>query len=392
MGILNITTDVAGQIGVKPRRVAIITTDSLATVTTAGYLNNANLMGYTIQPTDEIVMWYDYVDSASPGTMGIFNAEMTGGHITLVEWVNPGDVVIPTVVNDIAVFNTTSGQIKDSGTHFSNNTYSVAPTLKGAASNYLAVFTSDNSLDALAASGTAISPGNIQAGLSGTAGGLFSFPSTALKGSLELVASDNTGNTLTQITNAAFGQASVLTIPDPGAASANFLLDTGAGNLITDNQWFVSTTEILTTTAGTWAFQRNGAADYVFTKAANAETAIVGYDLTVHIRTAASKGMKLTSVDVIYGIATDALVSHTGALYTVSYTNNTPTTTTAIPLTGSLATATQVNLYSTNLVVTTPAFLNTAESKYVFEITLQSAATTNYAIYGMNLRFTDTIA
>ena len=64
-------------------------------------------------------------------------------------------------------------------------------------------------------------------GQSGTAGTLKIYPSTASKGDLKIVATDNTGNTETTITNAAFGQATTLTIPDPGAASASFVL-TGA--------------------------------------------------------------------------------------------------------------------------------------------------------------------
>jgi len=64
--------------------------------------------------------------------------------------------------------------------------------------------------------------------LSGTAGTLASFPGTASKGSLVVAAVANTGNTLTTISNAAMGQATVVSIPDPGAATANFLLNTGA--------------------------------------------------------------------------------------------------------------------------------------------------------------------
>ena len=48
MGIISFVTDVAGQIGVNPRRIKLVTTDNLATVTTAGYLNSANLQGLQI--------------------------------------------------------------------------------------------------------------------------------------------------------------------------------------------------------------------------------------------------------------------------------------------------------------------------------------------------------
>ena len=75
---------------------------------------------------------------------------------------------------------------------------------------------------------TAINGGNIQAGLSGTAGYLASFPSTALKGSLRLTAVANTGDTLVTVSNAAHGQATVYSIPDVGAATGGILVSTSA--------------------------------------------------------------------------------------------------------------------------------------------------------------------
>ena len=89
---------------------------------------------------------------------------------------------------------------------------------------------------------TAINNGNIQAGVSGTAGTVSSFSSTAARGSLIVAAVANTGNTNTTISNAAMGQATTVSIPDPGAATANFVVSrlTGtqhitAGNLAVDN-------------------------------------------------------------------------------------------------------------------------------------------------------------
>jgi hypothetical protein len=122
--ILSITTNVAGQVGsilggVVPRSVKIITTDSLSTVTTAGYLNPTSLQGYTIYNTDMIELWYGAVAGfqsiVSPGTFGIFTASISNGVITLVQWSNPGDVLLPVVSGDIAQFNGTTGQISDSG-------------------------------------------------------------------------------------------------------------------------------------------------------------------------------------------------------------------------------------------------------------------------------------
>lgn len=62
----------------------------------------------------------------------------------------------------------------------------------------------------------------------GINGAIAMYPITGSKGSLQFVADNNTGNFGVTITNAAFGQASTITIPDPGAASANFLLDSSS--------------------------------------------------------------------------------------------------------------------------------------------------------------------
>lgn len=138
MGIVQITTDVAGQINVNPRRVKIISTDNLATVTTAGYLNSATKEGYTIYNTDVIDMWYGATVGANlqvitPGTFESFTPSFLNGIITLVATVNPGDVLLPVVSGDIPIFNGTTGQIKDSTVAFSNATDTVASLFHGTA-------------------------------------------------------------------------------------------------------------------------------------------------------------------------------------------------------------------------------------------------------------------
>lgn len=76
---------------------------------------------------------------------------------------------------------------------------------------------------------------NLDAGASGTAGSVDIFPTTASKGKIAITATANTNNDTLSITNAAMGQATTLTIPDPGAASASVMLTAGAqtatGNL-----------------------------------------------------------------------------------------------------------------------------------------------------------------
>lgn len=139
MGIISLTVDVAGQVGnqiggVVPRRVAMVTTDNLATITAAGYLNNVQReMAVAFIPTDVISCWYGYSSVNSPGTFAQFTMTFSNGVITMVQVVNPGDVLLPVVSGDVAIFNGTTGQIKDSAVAFSNGTDTVAPLFHGTA-------------------------------------------------------------------------------------------------------------------------------------------------------------------------------------------------------------------------------------------------------------------
>lgn len=116
MGILNIVTDTPGQGGVNPRRVKIITTDNLATVTASGYLNNQVQQGYILQNTDVIDMIYSYSTTLGSGTYGEFTVNLNGGNVTLTASSGGGGgVILPVVSGNAAVFSGTSGQIADGG-------------------------------------------------------------------------------------------------------------------------------------------------------------------------------------------------------------------------------------------------------------------------------------
>jgi hypothetical protein len=69
---------------------------------------------------------------------------------------------------------------------------------------------------------------NLDAGLSGTAGSVDIFPSTASRGKMILSATDNTGDTNFTITNAEHGQATVFTVPDSGLATSYAVQSTAA--------------------------------------------------------------------------------------------------------------------------------------------------------------------
>jgi len=275
--------------------------------------------------------------------------------------------------NALAVFSNTSGDIKAAST---TTTLGQALSITGA----------------LTASGAiASTAGNITSGSSGDAGTFISFPATAANGTLILSALDAGGAFNTTLRNSAMGQSSVLSFPDPGAATANVLLDTGAANILSMQQ-FVGIESVLTFGTGTWTTTRIAQGNYVQRHTAADETSIIAIDITPIIRTTASKGWRLDTFDYIYSIGTAALDAHTLTLDRIAYANNVAVSVTSIAGTYTLSTATQANPYVTTCTVTTPAFDTTADSKYVIEITVNNAATSAFDFYGLVLKFSQTIA
>lgn len=118
MSIVSFNTLTPGLVGVAPRIVQIVTTDNLATITTAGYLNTQGqvFQGFAFYNTDVILVNYSYVVATQSGTFGMFLPSIaSNGTITLSAWVDAGNVLLPVVNNHFATFNGTSGQIKDAG-------------------------------------------------------------------------------------------------------------------------------------------------------------------------------------------------------------------------------------------------------------------------------------
>lgn len=72
---------------------------------------------------------------------------------------------------------------------------------------------------------------NIDAGASGTAGTVDVFPATAANGKLILAAVDAGGAFNTTISNKTIGQSTVVSIPDPGASTADFVLNAGTATI-----------------------------------------------------------------------------------------------------------------------------------------------------------------
>lgn len=114
MGIVSLTTDVAGQVGIKPRTVRLVSTDPLAVVQTAGYLNTYIREGFAIYPTDIFDVIYNYNAALNVGLYQQLNVTMSNGIPTLGGIINLGNVAGTVVAGDLAMFNA-SGQVADSG-------------------------------------------------------------------------------------------------------------------------------------------------------------------------------------------------------------------------------------------------------------------------------------
>jgi len=223
MPILNIQTSQVGQVGVMPNIAYIATNDTLAQVTATGYLNQAVQNGASFYDSTMCLVTTKASPSATSVEVAWLEISHVGTNWSLVPSGAPGSVDLPTIANHIATYTNTTGNLSED-----------APT--------------------------AINNGNIQAGISGSAGYFASFPSAASKGSLRLAAVANTNDTVTTLSNAAMGQASVVSIPDPANAvgrlligasatpfvSGNFPMNSGTGGLMVDSGVAVSS---LATTA-----------------------------------------------------------------------------------------------------------------------------------------------
>lgn len=123
----------------------------------------------------------------------------------------------PSTANALAVFSDTAGNIKPQDTA---STLGFGLTIQ---TGNFAV-----SSGTIIASGAITSTaGNITSGSAGDAGTFISFPATSGNGTLILSALNAGGAFNTTIRNSVMGQSSVVSIPDPGAATANFVLDAG---------------------------------------------------------------------------------------------------------------------------------------------------------------------
>ena len=85
MAIISATFGLLGQDGVTPRRVQMVVTDSLATVTTPEYLLPEQLLPNVVYPTDIFDIIYATNSVTQAGTYGQFTPVFANGQITLLK-------------------------------------------------------------------------------------------------------------------------------------------------------------------------------------------------------------------------------------------------------------------------------------------------------------------
>lgn len=316
MSILQLPTPLPSQVGILPATKKMVSTDNLATITTAGYLNAVNLEAYPISASDILEVLYSYNQQTNSGTFGIFTPSITNGVITLVASVSPGNVLLPVVSGDFAVFNGTTGQIKDSAQ---------APT--NAASPF--VVTSPGSLTIGNFPKLADAKGTLAAGLPPSAAAnafVVVSPGSLTIGNFPKLGDAN-GTITTGLPPSASGNSFV--VVSPGSMTIGHLLSAGDANgtladsgLVGSNVMLLSASNTLTGTGRITAVKANG------TEAANAVTA---------------SGMA--------GIITTSSLTTAGAAsYAITWTNTYITATSVIQLTimGGTNTTQNVTLVATN--------------------------------------------
>lgn len=291
-------TQEQGYTGLALKIPRVVTTSTITQVTTAGWWNNNPVSSGqpALNPQDLICICYSFGTSSQ--NTEIFSVSIgANGVVTLS--VSSTMIVLPTIANHIATYTNTTGTLSEDPA-------------------------------------TAISGGNLQAGLSGTAGALISFPGTASKGSLKLAATANTGNTVTTITTDAFGQATTISSSDPANANGRYLIAATATPFVSGNFPQNSGTGGLMVDSGL-------AVSNVVSKAAVNTFSGVGSIILPKVNgTEAANAVTASGVAGV--ITTSALTTAGGSSYAITWTNTVMTATSVVLLTIAGGTNTTENI------------------------------------------------
>lgn len=181
-------------------------------------------------------------------------------------------------------------------------------------------------------------------------------------------------------------QNSTSTMDDSGNAAFQGTITQVTGK--TDYNKFLGIDSVVVSTVGTWTPTRQAQGLAVLRHTAADDTSVLMIDITEELRTAASKGFQLNTMDIIFANATADLDAHTATLDRITYADSTAEVVTSMPITGTLGVGQDADPQVDRLTVTTPAFETTALTKIVLEITVNAATTSAYDFIGTVLNFT----
>lgn len=204
MPILSFNLNMAGQEGVAAPIITIDTNDTQSEVLATGYLNGIQRQTGQLSESMIAKVTTKTTPAATSTDVGWYEVAKSGDNWSLSVTDSPGNVVLPTTANRIAVYTDANGTLSQNAT----------TAVNGGAIRAL---------------------GNVVAGQSGTAGYVASFSATPTTGYLALQAVANSGDFATTIANAAMGQTSTFTIPNPSNAAARFLVGATATPFVSGN-------------------------------------------------------------------------------------------------------------------------------------------------------------
>ena len=98
--IFQLPIQVPAMVGVLPNSKYMVVGDNLATLTTAGYLNQVSLESNPVSATDVIQCLYSFNPATQTGTYGVFSVTISNGTITL----SP-NFLLNSTANASAIFN-----------------------------------------------------------------------------------------------------------------------------------------------------------------------------------------------------------------------------------------------------------------------------------------------
>ncbi len=245
MAVLNVQWPQAGQvpnttttgsaIGL-PSIIFIQTNSTLAQATVAGFLNSSVSVYGNVYNNSQMALVY----TTDSGDVWLRVSVSTVAGVTTYSLVTPteGSGTFSSIVLN-------AGTAAAPSLSFTGDTdtgiYRVAANTVGISANgalVASIGTTGVAVTGLVSATTTVTGlTGVVAGASGSAASLVSFPATAANGSLIISALNAGGAFNTTIRNSAMGQSSVVSIPDPGAATSSFVLNnatvnsgTGAGS------------------------------------------------------------------------------------------------------------------------------------------------------------------